>query len=68
MKTAVTQLIEYMEANFYITDESRAKFEQAKAMEREQIEDAYGDGLNAHRTNFCDREQYYNQTYKGGEQ
>jgi hypothetical protein len=36
-------------------------------MEREQIEDAYGDGLNAHRTNFCDREQYYNETYKRGE-
>jgi hypothetical protein len=40
---------------------------QAIKMEREQIEDAYGDGLNAHRTNFCDREQYYNETYKRGE-
>ena len=39
-------------------------FEQAKAMEKEQIEDAYGDGLNAHRTNFCNREEYYNKIYK----
>jgi hypothetical protein len=38
--------------------------EDAKAMEREQIEQAYGDGLNAHRTNYCNREQYYNETYK----
>jgi 6-pyruvoyl-tetrahydropterin synthase len=31
--------------------------------EKEQIKDAYGDGLNAHRTNFCNREEYYNETY-----
>lgn len=39
-------------------------FNQAKAMEKEQIENAYGDGLNAHRTNFCNREEYYNKIYK----
>ena len=38
--------------------------EQAKAMEKEQIENAYGDGLNAHRTNFCNREEYFNKIYK----
>ena len=38
--------------------------EQAKAMEREQIEDAYGDALNGHRVNYCDRNDYYNKTYK----
>jgi hypothetical protein len=31
--------------------------------EKEQIKDAYADGLNAHRTNFCNRDEYYNQTY-----
>jgi hypothetical protein len=36
----------------------------AKEMEKEQIESGYGDGLNAHRTNFCNRQEYYNQTYK----
>jgi hypothetical protein len=38
-------------------------FNQALQMEREQIEQAYGDGLNAHRTDFCNRVEYYNQTY-----
>ena len=38
--------------------------QQAKAMEKEQIENAYGDGLNAHRTNFCNREEYYNKKFK----
>jgi hypothetical protein len=38
-------------------------FTQALQMEREQIEQAYGDGLNAHRTDFCNRVEYYNQTY-----
>lgn len=31
--------------------------------EEEQIKQAYGDGLNAHRTNFCNRDQYFNLTY-----
>lgn len=31
---------------------------KAKSMEIEQIKDAYGDGLNAHRTNFCNRDEY----------
>ena len=38
--------------------------QQAKQMEKEEIENAYGDGLNAHRTNFCNREEYYNKIYK----
>jgi hypothetical protein len=40
-------------------------FEQALAMEKEQIEDAYGDALNGHRVNYCDRNDYYNKTYGG---
>jgi hypothetical protein len=35
--------------------------------EKEQIKDAYADGLNAHRTNFCNRDEYYNQTYNQNE-
>jgi hypothetical protein len=42
-------------------------FHKALAMEKEQIEDAYGDALNGHRVNYCDRNDYYNQTYKGGQ-
>ena len=36
---------------------------ECKAMEREQIEDAYGDGINAHRVDFCNRNEYYERTY-----
>jgi hypothetical protein len=39
--------------------------QQALQMEREQIEDAYGDGLNAHRVDFCNRNEYYQKTYGG---
>jgi hypothetical protein len=38
-------------------------FKEAREMEREQIEQAYGDGLNAYRTDFCNRTEYYNKTY-----
>ena len=44
---------------------------QAKAMEREQIEDAYDAGLfDGTMDDVKDRiyKQYYNRTYKGGEQ
>lgn len=36
---------------------------KALAMEREQIEQAYGDGLNAYRVDFCNRNEYYERTY-----
>jgi hypothetical protein len=36
---------------------------EAREMEREQIEQAYGDGLNAYRTDFCNRTMYYDKTY-----
>ena len=39
--------------------------QQALQMEREQIEEAYGDGLNAHRVDFCNRNEYYQKTYGG---
>jgi len=41
---------------------------QANAMFEEHIKDAYGDGLNAHRTDFCNRDEYYNKTYKEDKQ
>jgi hypothetical protein len=40
-------------------------FNHALQMEREQIEEAYGDGLNAHRVDFCNRNEYYQKTYGG---
>ena len=44
-------------------------FEQAKAMEREQIINAHESGYNAgYIDNGKDGLTYYNETYKGGEQ
>ena len=40
-----------------------AKIEQAKAMEKEQIEDAWDDGIDSFSTRSA--EQYYNETYGG---
>ena len=39
--------------------------EQANKMFEEQIKDAYGDGLNSHRTEFCNRDEYFVKTYGG---
>jgi hypothetical protein len=36
---------------------------QSKQMHKEEIEDAYGDGINAYRVDFCNREEYYQKTY-----
>jgi hypothetical protein len=55
--------VEWLEMKFAKTVSASDWFEKAKQMEREQIEQAYGDGLNAHRTNFCNRQQYYNETF-----
>jgi hypothetical protein len=73
--TAVEWLVEQLSSSKYIynlMEEIECQstivqpniFNQAKAMEKEQIENAYGDGLNAHRTDFCNREEYYNKIYK----
>ena len=41
------------------------QIQEALQMEREQIEEAYGDGLNAHRVDFCNRNEYCQKTYGG---
>ena len=38
-------------------------FDQAKALEREQIEEAYKNGLTAHPNDFTKANEYYDQTY-----
>jgi hypothetical protein len=53
-QTAVEWLVNYMVENFHLTDESLSKFEQAKAMEREQMEEIHTDGF----------EQGYNMRYQ----
>ena len=48
-------------------EQVNAIFEQAKAMEKEQIEDAWMDGVEGVLHKIA-AEKYYNETYKGGEQ
>jgi hypothetical protein len=72
-QTAVEWLVNYMIENFHLTDESLSKFEQAKAMEKEQIVNAdlnatirTAKGINADVSVIRVKElakQYYNETY-----
>ena len=39
-------------------------FDNAKAIEKEQIEDAWTDGMKSDSGHFGTAEQYYNETYK----
>jgi hypothetical protein len=41
-----------------------AKLNHAKKIEKEQLKDAYGDGINAHRTGFCNRDEYFDKAYR----
>jgi hypothetical protein len=63
-QTAVEQLINYMNDNFHLTDESLKKFEEAKQMFQQQIESAWkmGDGVH---DEVADKlaKKYYTQTY-----
>ncbi len=70
MKTAVefyreelNALVSLRETKFKTEHEI---FEQAKEMEKEQIENAFENGMNA--VNIHNLEQYYNETFKQQEQ
>ena len=45
------------------------RLQSLRQQEVQNVKDSYGDGLNAHRTNFCNRDDYFTQTFaqKGGE-
>jgi hypothetical protein len=62
-QTAVEWLFDQLPDHLRLTKDGMDMLNRAKEIEREQIEEAYGDGLNAHRTNFCNRNDYYDQTY-----
>ena len=71
MNTAVQQLIDYMEENYHLTEESKNQFKVALETEKQQIIDAwkngYIDGLKDGVSDEVDdstAEQYYSQTYK----
>jgi hypothetical protein len=41
----------------------KEKIETARALMEEQIKDAYGDGLNPHRNDYANRDEYYIKTF-----
>jgi len=63
--TPLQELINYMEENFHLTDESREKFKLALEKEREQIENAFVAGSERGTGNIpFNCEQYYTQNYE----
>ena len=68
-KTAVQTLIDYIEENYHLTEESRLEFKKTLQMEKQQIINAYDLGslsemqLPNPKTVIENGEQYYNSTY-----
>lgn len=66
-KTAMMELIDYMKANFDLTDESLEKFEQLLEIEKQQIIDAGNDVLAQQDPTYIGKpnlgEYYYNENY-----
>ena len=71
-QTAVEWLVRTLNENIEFIpldkwDEIRDVVQQALAMEKEQIMDAYLDGCNDIRQDkYMGMHEYYNETYKGG--
>jgi hypothetical protein len=70
-KTAVNWLDEqikkhtwYDEEGFGYVKVSSLDIEQAKQMEKEQIIDAWDNGMKSDNGHFGTKEQYYNETFK----
>jgi hypothetical protein len=57
--------------SIHLTDEQKQQFEglfqQALAMEKEQIVDAWNNGMKSDNGHFGTSKQYYNETFKGGQ-
>jgi hypothetical protein len=67
METAVEWIEGYLKKFNHIQESLslRKAFEQAKKMEKQQIEDAYQQGYNnAYFNNPSSKEQYYNKNFK----
>ena len=68
-KTAVEWLVEQVNADCLNSTFIRKELiDQAKSMEREQMENNWKDGMKSDNGHFGTFEQYYNETFKGGEQ
>ena len=64
-KTALQKLIEYMEENYHLTEESRLEFKKALKEEKQQILDAWVDGNDNEPKEVTNdfAEKYYNKTF-----
>lgn len=60
-KTALQNLINYIEENYHLTEESRLEFKKALKEEKQQIVNAV-DGFPLENRNL-DGEEYYNKTF-----
>jgi hypothetical protein len=54
--------VDYIRQHFIMDEEFEKLFEEAKQMEKEQIQDAYWDGI--FNGEFLDGEGYYKETYE----
>jgi len=54
--------VDYIRQHFIMYEEFEKLFEEAKQMEKEQIQDAYWDGI--FNGEFLDGEGYYKETYE----
>jgi hypothetical protein len=52
-KTAMEMLIDYMRANFHLTESVEIEFSASLKAEKKQIEDAFDDGVNCAIGNEC---------------
>ena len=66
MKTAVEWLFDKLKNNHGIDLKLYNEFNKAKEMEKEQIQDAYENGVKEtnSRCEYQDGKQYYNETFK----
>ena len=64
-ETAIDWLVKTLELDTRFHSIMNNAIKEAKAKERFQITDAYGDGLNAYRVEFCNRDDYFNKVYGG---
>lgn len=63
-KTAMQKLIDYMEENYHLTEESRYEFKKALEEEIEQIKTAFVAGSERGTKDIpFNCEQYYSQTF-----
>lgn len=72
-KTAMQELVDYMKANFHLTDESLEKFDELLEKEKEQIMNAFDtsqmhewtdEGGLTYLEYFASAEHYYKWKYK----